>query len=105
VDIKHALESGSTDVSSSDILRCLIHCVILVPFDRLLTYAPPQLPNVSPDTGEADKAVPFKVLMKFRTGLDPTNKLNACVGCNGVPDGEGVFNVGDTVFVKKIWAD
>lgn len=47
--------------------------------------------------------MPFKVLMKFRTGLDPNNKLNPCVGCNGVPDGEGVINVGDTVFVHKLW--
>ncbi|KAF9469582.1 MOSC N-terminal beta barrel domain-containing protein [Collybia nuda] len=61
------------------------------------------LPNVSPDTGEADKAVPFKVLMKFRTGLDPENKLNACVGCNAMPDREGILKVGDPVYVQKMW--
>ncbi|KAF9469583.1 MOSC N-terminal beta barrel domain-containing protein [Collybia nuda] len=63
------------------------------------------LPNVSPDTGEADKAVPYKVLMKFRTGLDPANKLSPCVGCNGVPDREGVIKVGDVVYVQKMWEE
>lgn len=47
--------------------------------------------------------MPFKVLMKFRTGLDPKNKWNTCVGCYGVPDREGVVKVGDTVFVHKLW--
>ncbi|KAF8808035.1 hypothetical protein BYT27DRAFT_7099211 [Phlegmacium glaucopus] len=60
------------------------------------------LPNVSPQTGERDKAVPFKVLMKFRTGLDPTYKLKPCVGCNGVPAGDGVITVGDWVYIKKM---
>ncbi|TFK41978.1 MOSC N-terminal beta barrel domain-containing protein [Crucibulum laeve] len=60
------------------------------------------LPNVSPETGERDKAVPFKVLMKFRTGVDPMQKMKPCVGCNGVPDGDGVVRVGDVVFVKKM---
>lgn len=61
-----------------------------------------QLPNVSPQTGERDKAVPFKALMKFRTGLDPTYKLKPCVGCNGVPAGDGVITVGNWVYIKKM---
>jgi len=60
------------------------------------------LPNVSPETGEADKAVPYKVLMKFRTGLDPTAMMKPYVGCNAVPDAEGVVKVGDVVFVRKV---
>ncbi|EAU92323.1 hypothetical protein CC1G_00542 [Coprinopsis cinerea okayama7 len=60
------------------------------------------LPNVSPETGERDAAVPYKVLMKFRTGLDPKQKLKPCVGCNAVPGGNGVVSVGDWVFVKKV---
>lgn len=59
------------------------------------------LPNVSPETGVRDAAVPYKVIMKFRTGLDPTQKMKPCVGCNGVPDGPGVVKVGDRVYVKK----
>lgn len=43
------------------------------------------------------------MLMKFRTGLDAMDKLKPCVGCNGVPDGEGVVKVGDAVFVHKMW--
>jgi hypothetical protein len=61
-----------------------------------------QLPNVNPQNGERDKAVPFKVLMKFRTGLDPTCKLKPCVGCNGVPAGDGVITVGDGVYIRKM---
>ena len=49
-----------------------------------------------------DKAVPFKVLMKFRTGKDPANMNKACFGCNGVPSGKGVVRVGDSVSVVKI---
>jgi hypothetical protein len=60
------------------------------------------LPNVSPETGERDKAVPYKVLMKFRTGLDPTHKMTPCVGCNAVPSGNGTVNVGDLVYIKKM---
>ena len=61
-----------------------------------------QLPNVSPRTGKRDKAVPFKVLMKFRTGLDPIHKLKPCVGCNGVPSGNGMIRVGHAVYIKKM---
>ncbi|KAF9532098.1 MOSC N-terminal beta barrel domain-containing protein [Crepidotus variabilis] len=60
------------------------------------------LPNVDPATGEKDKAVPFKVLMKFRTGLDPKHKMKACVGCNAVPSGNGTLRVGDIVHVRKM---
>ncbi|KAF8963903.1 MOSC N-terminal beta barrel domain-containing protein [Flammula alnicola] len=60
------------------------------------------LPNVSPETGERDNAVPYKVLMKFRTGLDPGNKMKPCVGCNAVPSGNGGVSVGDWVYVKKM---
>lgn len=61
-----------------------------------------QLPNVSPETGIRDNAVPYKVLMKFRTGLDPTEEMKPCVGCNAVPSGNGSVNVGDWVYVKKM---
>lgn len=61
-----------------------------------------QLPNVSPETGERDQAVPYKVLMKFRTGLDPTQKMKPCVGCNAVPRGSGVVKVGDSLHIKKM---
>ncbi|KAG5638018.1 hypothetical protein H0H81_002219 [Sphagnurus paluster] len=60
------------------------------------------LPNVSPDTGERDKAVPYKVIMKFRTGLDPAEMMKPCVGCNGVPAASGEVSVGDVVYVKKM---
>lgn len=60
------------------------------------------LPNVSPETGERDKAVPYKVLLKFRTGLHPKMKTKPCVGCNGVPRGAGVVSVGDAVYVRRM---
>jgi len=60
------------------------------------------LPNVSPDTGVRDKAVPYKVIMKFRTGIDPIEKMKPCVGCNGVPAADGIVSVGDVVYVKKM---
>ncbi|KAK0208993.1 MOSC N-terminal beta barrel domain-containing protein [Desarmillaria ectypa] len=60
------------------------------------------LPNVSPDTGVRDTAVPYKVLMKVRTGIDPANKMKPCVGCNGVPLGEGVIRLGDKVIIKRM---
>jgi len=60
-----------------------------------------QLPNVDPETGVRDAAVPYKVIMKFRTGLDPERKMKPCVGCNAVPDADGVVRVGDTVHVIK----
>jgi len=60
------------------------------------------LPNVSPATGERDKAVPFKPLHKFRRGLDPEKPSKACLGCNAVPTGSGVVRVGDSVQVHKV---
>ncbi|KAL0569658.1 hypothetical protein V5O48_012301 [Marasmius crinis-equi] len=59
------------------------------------------LPNVSPDTGVKDEAVPLKVIMKFRLGVDPNYKYHACVGSWGAPLREGVVNVGDSIFVRK----
>ncbi len=47
--------------------------------------------------------MPYKVLMKFRTGVDPANLTKPCFGCNGVPAGNGVIRVGDIVAVKE-WA-
>ncbi|KAI0076832.1 hypothetical protein K474DRAFT_1597320 [Panus rudis PR-1116 ss-1] len=61
------------------------------------------LPNVDTETGVRDAAVPFKILMKFRVGLDPTQKNKACFGCNGVSGGSGTVRVGDRVYVKE-WA-
>jgi len=60
-----------------------------------------QLPNVDPETGVRDAAVPYKVIMKFRTGLDPARKMKPCVGCYAVPDSDGVVRVGDAVHVIK----
>nr|GAT59841.1 predicted protein [Mycena chlorophos] len=54
------------------------------------------LPNVSPDTGVRDAAVPFKVIMKFRR-VDAEHKMKPCVGVNAVPQGEGIVRVGDVV--------
>uniref|UniRef100_A0A0W0G8A3 MOSC domain-containing protein n=1 Tax=Moniliophthora roreri TaxID=221103 RepID=A0A0W0G8A3_MONRR len=62
------------------------------------------LPNVSPETGEKDKAVPFKVIMKFRMGVDSNHKNKACVGSWGVPLQDGVVTVGDEVSIKKVLA-
>jgi len=59
------------------------------------------LPNVHPETGIRDKAVPFKVLMKFRANVDPRMKMKPCMGVNGVPTASGVVKVGDRVRVKK----
>ncbi|KAF5356153.1 hypothetical protein D9756_003693 [Leucocoprinus leucothites] len=61
------------------------------------------LPNVDPETGEKDAAVPYKVIMKFRKGLDPVEKMKPCIGCNAVPQAEGIVSVGDDVYVKKMW--
>ncbi|KAH8119736.1 hypothetical protein DFH11DRAFT_1685253 [Phellopilus nigrolimitatus] len=59
------------------------------------------LPNVDPETGLRDKAVPYKVLMKFRAGKDPERLRAPCFGCNGVPSGSGMVRVGDSVTVLK----
>ncbi|KAK7047365.1 hypothetical protein VNI00_006596 [Paramarasmius palmivorus] len=60
------------------------------------------LPNVSPETGIRDQAVPYKVLMKTRLGADPKNKWKPCCGCNGVPLGEGTITVGDAVMIRSL---
>lgn len=60
------------------------------------------LPNVHPDTGVRDKAVPFKVLMKFRSKVDPRLKNQACMGVNGLAADEGLVKVGEWVHVKKL---
>ena len=54
-------------------------------------------------TGVRDKAVPYKVLMKFRRGKDVASPGKSCFGCNGVPRVSGVIRVGDYVHVKE-WA-
>lgn len=59
------------------------------------------LPNVHPETGERDKAVPLKVLMKHRRGLDPERPSLSCMGCNGVLTADGVVKVGDWIHVRK----
>ena len=59
-----------------------------------------QVLNVNPDNGERDRAVPYKVLMKFRSGLNTKGKLAPFVGCNAVPAGEGIVRVGDVVHIK-----
>ncbi|KAJ7876394.1 hypothetical protein B0H14DRAFT_2501408 [Mycena olivaceomarginata] len=57
------------------------------------------LPNISPETGVMDKAVPYKTLQKFRR-IDPQMPSKACVGTNGCPQGEGLIRVGDCVAVR-----
>ncbi|EGO05379.1 hypothetical protein SERLA73DRAFT_101193 [Serpula lacrymans var. lacrymans S7.3] len=59
------------------------------------------LPNVDIRTGLRDKAVPYKVLMKFRKGLDPAQASKACMGCNGAPSGSGTVKVGDWIHVHS----
>lgn len=59
------------------------------------------LPNVHPETGVRDKAVPLKVLMKYRRGLDPARPSLSCIGCNGVPTANGVVKVGDWIHVRE----
>lgn len=60
-------------------------------------------PNVDISTGVPDKAVPYKMLMKFRAGLVPQEKYKPCVGCNTIPQGSGVLHVGDVLTVAKTW--
>lgn len=62
-----------------------------------------QLPNVDTVTGIRDAAVPYKLLMTFRTGKDPRDFSKPCFGVNGIIDGHGVVRVGDVVTVKE-WA-
>ncbi|KAF8131616.1 hypothetical protein EV363DRAFT_1164985 [Boletus edulis] len=60
------------------------------------------LPNVDPATGVRDAAVPYKVIMKFRRGLDPERMGLPCVGSYGIFMEEGVVKVGDWVHVRKM---
>ncbi len=60
-----------------------------------------QLPNVDVKTGIRDAAVPYKVIMKIRSGVDANNMNKACFGCNGVPNGNSGVRVGDIVRVKE----
>lgn len=69
---------------------------------RLWTSNPMQLPNVDPETGKRDTTVPYKVMTKFRIGLDPKKKMTPCVGCNAVPSADGVVRIGDLVHVKQM---
>jgi uncharacterized protein len=52
-------------------------------------------------TGVRDAAVPYKVIMKTRTGVDKQNENKPCFGCNGVPGGNGVICVGDLITVHE----
>lgn len=99
----------SMDISLvSKCARCLVSAIfdentlsitliVLIPLFPLR-----QLPNVHPETGIRDKAVPFKVLMKFRSNVDPRMKMQPCMGVNGVPAASGVVKVGQWVEVKKL---
>lgn len=79
--------------------RCLVRpSVPLEPSSGLMVS---QLPNVDPKTGVRDAAVPYKVIMKFRTGVDPENLNKPCFGSNGVPGGSGVLRVGDRISVHE----
>ncbi|KAJ9115884.1 hypothetical protein QFC22_005027 [Naganishia vaughanmartiniae] len=61
-----------------------------------------QLPNVNPETAEADKAVPYKVLAKYRR-VDPAQKFTPIFGVNAVPQQSyGTIHVGDRVRVKQM---
>ncbi|KZT73416.1 hypothetical protein DAEQUDRAFT_703847 [Daedalea quercina L-15889] len=62
------------------------------------------LPNVDPDLGVRDAAVPFKILMKFRTGMYQEGKNKPCFGTYGIFGDSGVLKVGDIVSVKE-WTD
>lgn len=63
-----------------------------------------QLPNVDTETGTRDAAVPYKILMKTRTGKDQLDPSKPCFGCNGIFGGHGKVRVGDLVSIKN-WAD
>jgi uncharacterized protein YcbX len=59
-----------------------------------------QLPNVDPDSGEADKAVPYKIIAKYRR-VDPAQKFTPIFGVNAVPQqAHAVVHVGDRVRVR-----
>ncbi|EIN14228.1 hypothetical protein PUNSTDRAFT_58474 [Punctularia strigosozonata HHB-11173 SS5] len=95
-DLWEEITIASNVSSSGDAM----HIVLVSPCTRCLASA---LPNVDPATGVRDAAVPFKVLMKFRTGVDaePQNRNKACFGVNGIPRKEGVIRVGDRVEIRR----
>ena len=100
-------ENQSTVTLVSKCTRCLVGSSTALDLGRVFSdqkncCAPCQLPNVDPDTGVRDKAVPYKVMMKFRAGLDPTHLNKPCFGCNGVPSGPGNVRVGDSVKVLQM---
>jgi len=41
--------------------------------------------------------------MKFRSGMNEKGKLKAYVGCNAVPAGEGMIQVGDVVHIRQMY--
>ena len=85
--------------------RCLVSAIFdenIFSMTLIVLISFRQLPNVSPETGIRDKAVPFKVLMKFRSNVDPRMKRQPCMGVNGVSAGSGVVKVGQWVEVKKL---
>ncbi|PCH34340.1 hypothetical protein WOLCODRAFT_135652 [Wolfiporia cocos MD-104 SS10] len=62
------------------------------------------LPNVDPETGVRDAAVPFMILTKHRTKKDIYNPKKPCFGCYGMFGGSGTVRLGDPITVKE-WAD
>lgn len=100
-------DSGADGMNISVVSRCA-RCLVRISVPHFgwscLTghFGSVQLPNVDPDTGVRDKAVPFKVLMKFRNKVDPRLKNQACLGVNGLAAEEGVVKVGEWVHVKKL---
>ncbi|KAH7338871.1 MOSC N-terminal beta barrel domain-containing protein [Rhizoctonia solani] len=57
------------------------------------------LPNTNPTTGVRDKAVPFKVISKFRK-VEP--KKTPCFGVTAVVQSSGILKVGDSVKVLNV---
>ena len=45
--------------------------------------------------------MPYKVMMKVRTGVDPSFPGKPCFGSNGILEGSGVFRIGDLVTVRE----
>ena len=99
-----ATECGSRSCRGVRGVWC-VHVTFALPHLFFDAHAPyrsfAQLPNVDPRTGIRDTAVPYKVLMKFRTGVAPENMNKPCFGCNGVPEGYGMIHVGDRMQVLE----